>query len=74
MNSEYERGWQQADDDISTGMAKLGDPGFAPPMNDFQAGYNDRIEARSRPDLVGVLLIVAIGAAILFALMLFLYR
>ncbi len=64
----YADGFYQAERDMNDGLAKLGDPGFQPPRNKYQQGYNDCIEAPCGPDVIGVALLIALGVAIITAL------
>lgn len=63
--SDFGRGWDAAARDLNSGLAKPGDPGFQPPVNDYQRGYNSRIDAPQGPGVIGVSLVLAIGLAII---------
>lgn len=62
---EYERGWNAASRDLNDGLAHLGDAGFQPAVDDYQRGYNDRIEAVGGTDALGMAICIAIGVAII---------
>lgn len=63
--SDFGRGWDAASRDLNDGVANLGDPGFQPPVNDYQRGYNARIDAPQGPGVIGVALVLVLGLAII---------
>lgn len=60
----YAAGWHQAQADLTEGIVRIGDPGFQPPIDDYQAGYNDCIEAPSGPGVIGCIMVIAMSLGI----------